>query len=219
MWKNALNGNLQDGVKLVDNRLVRNGPLCVPTPPVYQLAIYHDALHLNTSSVENQWKGINHAVEGEGLYKALELQCQSCPSCALHTHDTKRKQGYMTPMPIPIGPMDSIALDVFHYPSTPHDGEEYDRMLPCVCRLSGYLIAIPIPNPRHESRDEGLTGKRAAHLVLERWVDRLGAPREICSDHGPQFVSQCFQTLCSKIGACYVSRGEAGHNPTLALYP
>ena len=32
-------------------------------------------------------------------------------------------------------------------------------------------------------------------------MDRFGAPREICSDRGPQFVSQYFQTLCSKIGA------------------
>ena len=131
----------------------------------------------------------------------MELQCQTCPSCAIHTHDTKRKPGYMTPMPIPMEPMDSIALDVFHYPSTPHDGEVYDRMLLCVCRLSGYLIAIPIPKPRHEDKDEGLTGRRAAHLVMERWSDRFGAPREICSDRGPQFLSQYFQTLCSKIGA------------------
>ena len=36
---------------------------------------------------------------------------------------------------------------------------------------------------------------------MERVVDRFTAPREICSDHGPQFVSQCFQSLCSKIAA------------------
>ena len=36
---------------------------------------------------------------------------------------------------------------------------------------------------------------------MERWVDTFGAPREICSDRGPQFVSQYFLTLCSKIGA------------------
>ena len=104
-------------------------------------------------------------------------------------------------MPIPMEPMDSIALDVFHYPSTSHDGEVYDRMLLWVCRLSGYLIAIPVPKPCLEDKDEGLTGKRAAHLVTERWVDRFEAHREICSDRGPQFVSQYFQTLCSKIGA------------------
>ena len=186
----------------MDNKLVRNGRWCVPTPPVHRLvAEYHDALHLTTSSVEKHWKEINHGVEGEGLYKAVELQCQTCPSCAIHTHDTKRKQGYMTPMPIPMEPMDSMGLDVFHYPSKSHDGKLYDRMLLCVCRLSGYLIAFPIPKPRHEDKDEGLTGRRAAHLVMERWVDRFGAPREICSDRGPQFVSQYFPTLCSKIGA------------------
>ena len=74
-------------------------------------------------------------------------------------------------------------------------------MLLCVCRLSGYLIAIPIPKASHEDNDEGLTGNRAAHLVMERWVHEFGAPREICSDRGPHFVSQYFQTLCSKIGA------------------
>ena len=74
-------------------------------------------------------------------------------------------------------------------------------MLLCVCQLSGYLIAIPIHKPRHEDKDEGVMGKRAAHLLMERWVDRFRAPGEICSDLGPQFVSQYFETLCSKIGA------------------
>ena len=197
MGQDALNGNFQDGVRLVDNRLIRNGRWGDSTPLVHRLvAKCHDALHLTTSSVEKHWKEINHGVEGEGLYKAVELQCQMCPSCAIHTHDTKRQHGYMTPMP-----MDSIALDVFHYPSTSHDAEVYDRMLLCVYRLFGYLIAIPIPKPRHEKKDEGLTGERAAHLEIEPWVDRFGAPREICSDCGPQLVSQYFQTLCSKIRA------------------
>ena len=67
--------------------------------------------------------------------------------------------------------------------------------------LSGTPVVISIPKPRHEDKDEGLTGKKVAHLLMERWVDRLGAPRDICSDRGPQLVSQYFQTLCSKIGA------------------
>ena len=189
-------------MRLVDNKLVCSERWCVPTSLVHGLvAEYHDALHLTTSSVEKHCKEIDHGVEGEGLYKAVELQCQTCPSCAIHTHDTKRKQGYMTPMPIPMEPMDSIALDVFHYPPTSHDGEVYHRLILCVCQLSGYLIAIPIPKPHNEDKDGGLTRKRAVHFVMDRWVDVFGAPREICSDRGPQFVSQHFQTLCSKIGA------------------
>ena len=167
MWKDASNGNLQDGVRLVDNKLVRNGQWCVPTPLVHPfLAEYHDVIHLTTSSVEKHWKEINHGVEGEGLYKAVELQCQPRPSCAIYKHDTKRKQGYMTPMPIPMELMDSIGPDVLQYPSTSHDGEEYDGILLCVCRLSGYLTAIPIRKPCNEDQDEGPTGKRATHLVI-----------------------------------------------------
>ena len=29
-----------------------------------------------------------------------------------------------------------------------------------------------------------------ANFVMDRWVDTFGAPRDICSDLGPQFVSQ-----------------------------
>ena len=202
MWQDALNGSFQDVVRLVDNKLVRNGRWCVTTSLLHRLvAEYHDSLHLTTSSVEKHWKEFNHGVEGEELFKAVELQCQTCPSCAIHTHDTKRKQWYMTSMPIRMEPMDYIALDVSHYVSTSHDGEVYDRMLLCVCRLSGYLPAIPIPKHRHEEKDEGITGKTAVHLVIERWANRFGAPHEICSDCGPHFVSKYFQTLCSKIGA------------------
>ena len=80
MWQDALNGSFQDGVRLVYNKLVRNGWWCVPTSLVHRLvAEYNDALHLTTSSVEEHSKDINHGVEDEGLYKPVELQCQTCP--------------------------------------------------------------------------------------------------------------------------------------------
>ena len=78
MWQDALNGRFQDGVRLVDNKLVRNGQWCVPTSLVHRLVVeYHDALHLTTSSVKKHCKEINHGVGGEALYKAVELQCHS----------------------------------------------------------------------------------------------------------------------------------------------
>ena len=60
MWQDALNGSFQDGVRLVDNKPVRNGRWCVATSLVHRLvAEYHDALHLTTSSVEKHWKEID----------------------------------------------------------------------------------------------------------------------------------------------------------------
>ena len=94
MWQDTLRGRFEDNVRLVDNKLVCNGRWCVPTLLVHCLvAEYHDQLHLTTSSVEENWKEITHGRGGEGLYKAVELQCQTCPSCAILTHDTKSKQG------------------------------------------------------------------------------------------------------------------------------
>ena len=100
---------------LVDNKLVLNGHWCAPTPLVHRLvAEYQDALHLTTSSVVKHRKEITHGVEGEGLYKAVGVQCQTCPSCDIHTHHTKRREGYMTPVPIPLEPTNSIVLNVYN---------------------------------------------------------------------------------------------------------
>ena len=182
-------------------------------PPMHPLvAEDHDALHGTTSSVANHWKEIKHGVEAEGLYHAVELQCQTCYSCAIQGHDTERKQGYMTPMPPPMEPVYSMALDVFHYPSTCHDGEERDQMLLCVCRLAGYLMAIPINKACQKEEDEGLTGRGAAHSIMDRWLDSFRASGGMYSYHGPQFVRQYFHFLCSKIGArptmCLVGRHQ-----------
>ena len=45
--------------------------------------------------------------------KQWNCNAKTCTSSVIHTHDTTRRQGYMTPMLIPMEPMDSIALDVF----------------------------------------------------------------------------------------------------------
>ena len=58
MWQDALNGSFQDGVRLVDNKLVRDGWWCLPTSLVHRLvAEYHDALHLTTCSVVKKLEG------------------------------------------------------------------------------------------------------------------------------------------------------------------
>ena len=75
-------------------------------------------------------------------------------------------------------------------------------MLLHVCGLSCYLIGSPIAKPHHEDGYEGLTGKRAADsIMMDRLVERFGAPRDISSNCGPQFVRQNFPTLCSKTGS------------------
>ena len=62
-------------MRLVDNKIILHARWCVPTSLVHRLvAKQHNALRLTTSSVKKHKKEINHGVQGEGLYKAVELQ-------------------------------------------------------------------------------------------------------------------------------------------------
>ena len=70
-------------------------------------------------------------------------------------------------------------------------GEKYDCFLLCVDRHSGWTLARP-------SQKAGLTGDKAAHLLLDGgWG---GIPAVITSDQGPQFTSAWWQTMCARLG-------------------
>ena len=46
----------------------------------------------------------------------------------------------------------------------------------------------------------GLTGEKAAHLMLDGGWGEMGVPAQITSDQGAQFVSQWFRTICARLG-------------------
>ena len=89
--------------------------------------------------------------------------------------------------------MSSVSLDIFSMPTETYNNEEFDCMLVCVDRLSGWIIAKP-------TTKLGLTAKKAATLLLENGWDIFGIPTTITSDQGPQFVGQWFKTMCSRLG-------------------
>jgi transposase InsO family protein len=76
---------------------------------------------------------------------------------------------------------------------TGSDGKDYDYILVIVCRLSGYLTALPC-------RKSGLTAQHVAQLFLERCVCFMGLPNEIVSDQDHLISSRFFTTLCSLVG-------------------
>jgi transposase InsO family protein len=73
------------------------------------------------------------------------------------------------------------------------DGKEYDFVLVIVCRLSGYIVALPC-------RKAGLTAVHLAHMFLEKCVCLMGIPNEIVSDQDHLISSKFFSTLCDLLG-------------------
>ena len=89
--------------------------------------------------------------------------------------------------------MHSVCLDIFAMPSTQWRGVDYDAILLCVDRLSGWIVACP-------TLKLGLTAEKAAHLLLESGWEFFGIPATVHSDQGAQFVGQWWGTLCASLG-------------------
>jgi transposase InsO family protein len=99
----------------------------------------------------------------------------------------------MGSFPVPERLMHSVCLDVFAMPPVTWQEVEYDSILLCVDRLSGWLVACPTVK-------QGLTAERAAHLLLDKWWEPFGLPATVHSDMGPQFVGQWWKTMCARLG-------------------
>jgi transposase InsO family protein len=115
------------------------------------------------------------------------LVCQACepPSFAL------KNEIHLTP--VPDKNFASVCLDVFAMPNTEWLGQPFDCYLLCVDRLTGWMVAQP-------TTKQGLTGERAAHLLLDASWGEFGVPSVVTCDQGPQFVSQWFVTWCARQG-------------------
>ena len=72
--------------------------------------------------------------------------------------------------------MHSVCLDIFSMPTTQWLGSDYDAILLCVDRLSGWITACPTL---------GLTAENAAHLILDKGWEPFGIPATIHSDMAP----------------------------------
>ena len=87
----------------------------------------------------------------------------------------------------------SVCLDVFSLPTESWKGENFDCILLCVDRATNWVLARP-------TQMEGLTGEKAAHLLLDGGWGEVAIPSHVTSDQGTQFVSSYFRTICARLG-------------------
>jgi hypothetical protein len=124
------------------------------------------------------------------LIKKVRSSCLVCQKC---DKPNWQKKGPIEFHPIPEKVMSSVGIDIFALPATTWEEQQYDCMVLCIDRLSGWVIARP-------STKLGLTGSKAAHLLLDAGWDWFGIPHVITSDQGTQFVSSWWTTMCARLG-------------------
>lgn len=129
----------------------------------------------------------------KGVCFFILKQCESCQACARPL----RKRGTMEFTPIPPQIMVSVAIDLFYMPRVQYKNIKYDGMAVCVCRHSGWMVAVPCVM-------KGLTGAKVAQLMLEHQWRPFGIPSIITSDQGSQFASLWWKHMCSRLGVNHV---------------
>ena len=196
IWK-KVHGDTDDwpaGIQFLGNRLISAGKVCIPLSlQNAHIRAYHEfLLH---PGPERLWRVLAKQFyfawwsEARKFCDEVMQQCASCQAC----QRPQRLTGTLAYVPVPPGIMQSIALDVFQLPPVQWEGEQFDAMVACVDRHSGWIAAIPC-------KYKGLTGKKVAVEMLKHVWRPFGIPSLITSDRGSHFVNAWWQTMCAKLG-------------------
>lgn len=183
------------GYKMLRGKLYYKERLCVPEAKVYQLCQEHHEHHGHLAAerllpgLELRYE-IAVGIDLLGMLGRVKRRCLVCQACQAPTWSAKQPI-VMTPIPPRV--MASVCLDIFSMPAVDWQGETFDCFLLCVDRHSGWTLARP-------ARKAGLTGKKAAHLLLDGCWGEMGLPAIVTSDQGTQFTAQWWDTMRARLG-------------------
>ena len=165
-------GEWPEGYKVFRGKLYSRERLCVPENLVQQvLSEHHDwVAHVGTDRLLVEVLRRYAIPEGIDTKKILQKVRRNCLVCQACDRPNWAMQRPISMTPIPDRVMVSVCLDVFTMPISEWQGQKYDAYLLCVDRHSGWMVARP-------TQKQGLTGEKAAHLMLDGSWGRWGYPR------------------------------------------
>ena len=128
------------------------------------------------------------------IKQEVETVVKACQVCQAVKNRRGVQPDTMEGYPIPDDFFSSIAVDFVSFKGNPVRirNETYDQALVVVCRLSGYVTAVPC--------NSKMTQEDLADLFVTRIFLQWGLPKEIFSDHDKLINSQWFQHYCQLCG-------------------
>ena len=134
-----------------------------------------------------------HGLSRADLEAQVKTVCDACAVCQQTKPRTGKQPGSVDHFPIPSDVFSSLSIDFVDLPEAESGGVKYDYCMVVVCRLSGYVLAIP-------TTKRGLDSRKAAELFLERVVFFMGLPARIFADNQSVITSAFTQHLCALSG-------------------
>lgn len=187
------------GYRLHEGKLLHAGRLCVPwqrvmgTIQAHHMWNAHQGPERLIPELELHYE-FPSTVDIRGSVAHVRKHCLVCQACLAPNWSMKTT---LEMTPIPPRAWYSVSLDVFHMPEVTWQGRCYNGYLMCVDRHSGWMVARPADV---RGAEEEFTGEKAAHLLLDGSWGELGVPSVVTCDLGAQFISQWWETMCSRLG-------------------
>ena len=188
-------GKWEVGFQLIRGKLYRDGLLCVPGGFVERVLLAHHVMvghpGIKRLKLEVRKRYIfPTGMNVEEIIGRVRRECLICQACDPPNRPFARP---VRMSPIIEGFMSSVSLDVFSMMEVTWQDATFDCVVLCVDRATGWIIARP-------AQYSGLTGERAAHLLLDQAWGEVGIPAVVTSDQGPQFVNSWWKTMCARLG-------------------
>ena len=131
----------------------------------------------------------------DDLRDRVKKVADACVVCARSKARSGRHPDSCKPFPVPSYPFASVAMDFVSLREVKHPetGVKVDSALVIVCRLTGYIPAIPCGQ-------QGLTSHKNAAPFLHYFAFFTGMPREIHSDNQSIISSEFYDAPCGLTG-------------------
>ena len=179
-----------------NDKVRSNGCVCVPYDLVKQvIKACHEYAHPGIRKTLEIFKGkYSCAYQLKELHQMVQSIVNKCNICG----QTKGRKGLQPesnhPAPVPEYLLASVCVDFCDLSgrSCTANGNTYDYVLVVVCRLTGYVVAVPC--------SKTLTALGLADLYLKRVVPVMGMPQEILSDHDHLVTAEFFSELSKLSG-------------------
>ena len=192
--------SLLDGVLHFEDRM-HSGRLCVVVPESLceeLLKETHGGRFAGHFSEKKIYDRLRRYVWWVGMKADVRRYCRRCLTCATRKGTRKTFNPLLQPIPVG-GPFHHVGVDVLQLPTTV-DGNCY--VVVFIDYLTKWPEAFAVPNQEAET---------IARLFIDHVVCRHGAPQELLSDRGANFLSSLMQEVCRLLGVKKIN--TSGYHP------
>jgi hypothetical protein len=126
------------------------------------------------------------------MSRDVEEYVKACELCVRTKSHRTAPPGFLQPLPVPFRAWSDISIDyITPLPDCERDGRKYKHILVVVCRLTKMRHFIPVT---------GLSAEELSDAFISRIYCLHGAPDNIVSDRGSQFISEFWHQLSERLG-------------------